>query len=69
MGAKITVFDNGPMKVENVLEVVDAEGKTWDLGGKDVVVLCRCGKSARAPFCDGAHKADGFTSCPRAASS
>lgn len=68
MGAKIKVFDNGPMKVENVLEVVDAEGKTWDLGGKDVVFLCRCGKSERTPFCDGAHKADGFASCPRATS-
>jgi len=66
MAAKITVFDNGPMKVEHVLEMVDADGKAWDLGGRDVVVLCRCGKSANAPFCDGAHKGDDFASCPRA---
>jgi len=67
MAAKITVFDHGPMKVEGVLEVVDGAGGRWDLGGRDVVVLCRCGKSENAPFCDGAHKRDGFTSCPRAA--
>ena len=67
MAAKITVFDNGPMKIENVLQMVDAEGRVWDLGGRETIVVCRCGKSANAPFCDGAHKADGFASCPRAA--
>ena len=34
--------------------------------GKEVVALCRCGATKNRPFCDGAHKAIGFTACEKA---
>ena len=59
--AKITTLPNGPLMVEGPLPaLVDGEGKTIDLTGKDKVFLCRCGQSKNKPFCDGAHKAAGF---------
>ncbi len=32
---------------------------------KETAFLCRCGQSAKKPFCDAAHKAYGFESAPR----
>jgi CDGSH-type Zn-finger protein len=55
----ITVRNNGPLRVEDpngLVEIVDAEGKKYDLGGKPAFSLCRCGASANKPFCDGSHK-------------
>ncbi len=57
---KITVRKNGPLLVEDPngnVELVDADGIQYDLAGKKVYALCRCGASANRPFCDGAHKA------------
>jgi CDGSH-type Zn-finger protein len=42
--------------------VHDAAGKEFGLGGRTVISLCRCGKSANIPFCDGSHKVNGFAS-------
>jgi len=44
------------MKVEGDFEIVDAAGNKYDLGGREIVSLCRCGHSQNMPFCDGAHK-------------
>ncbi|MCA9082934.1 MAG: CDGSH iron-sulfur domain-containing protein [Planctomycetaceae bacterium] len=63
---KIVVRDHGPFLVTGPVTVEDADGKTFDLGGKETVALCRCGASERRPFCDGAHKSNGFQSCERA---
>ncbi len=52
----ITINNNGSFKVEGDFEIVDKSGNKYDLGGRDVVALCRCGLSANKPFCDGAHK-------------
>ena len=55
----ITVRKNGPLRVDDpngVVEVVDADGNKYDLTGKPVFSLCRCGASANRPFCDGTHK-------------
>jgi CDGSH-type Zn-finger protein len=59
---KITVNNNGPLRVEGDFEIVDQTGKTFGLGGRTGLSLCRCGHSANAPFCDGSHKRQGFVS-------
>ncbi|WP_300601501.1 CDGSH iron-sulfur domain-containing protein [Niabella sp.] len=53
---KITVNNNGSLRIEGDFEIVDKEGNPYDLGGRTVVSLCRCGKSVNKPFCDGSHK-------------
>lgn len=57
---KITVRPNGPYRVEGPIQLVDAEGREWDLTGKPAVSLCRCGASVNKPFCDGTHSKIGF---------
>jgi CDGSH-type Zn-finger protein len=54
--AKIIVNNNGSLKVEGEFEIVDAHGNAYGLQGRTVVSICRCGRSANKPFCDGAHK-------------
>lgn len=54
--AKITVLNNGSLKIEGAFEIVDKDGAAYDLRGRTLVSLCRCGKSENKPFCDGSHK-------------
>ncbi|WEK36974.1 MAG: CDGSH iron-sulfur domain-containing protein [Candidatus Pseudobacter hemicellulosilyticus] len=54
--AKITVNNNGSLKIEGDFEIVDKTGAVYGLGGRPVVSICRCGLSANKPFCDGSHK-------------
>jgi CDGSH-type Zn-finger protein len=60
-GTKVTIINNGPIRVEGDFEVVDQEGKAFGLGGRSAVSFCRCTHSANQPFCDGSHKRVGFT--------
>jgi CDGSH-type Zn-finger protein len=53
---KLTVNRNGSLKIEGDFEIVDPEGNSFGLGGRDLVSLCRCGLSKNKPFCDGSHK-------------
>lgn len=53
---KLTIKSNGSVKVEGDFEIVDAEGNVYNLGGREIISLCRCGLSKNKPFCDGAHK-------------
>jgi CDGSH-type Zn-finger protein len=53
---KIRVRNDGPLAIEGDFELVDMEGNPYGLGGRTMIVLCRCGHSAKKPFCDGAHK-------------
>ena len=53
---KITVNDNGSLKVEGDFELVDRTGTPYDLGGREIISICRCGLSQNKPFCDGSHK-------------
>ena len=60
---KITVRPNGPFRVEapeGTVELVDINGSQFDLSGKTVFSLCRCGGSVNKPFCDGTHSRIGF---------
>ena len=65
---KIVVRDHGPLLVTGVGTVEDADGNTFDTGGKDTIALCRCGASKNRPFCDGAHRECGFEAAERASS-
>jgi CDGSH-type Zn-finger protein len=65
MPAKITINNNGSIRVEGEFTISDTEGKPFGLGGRTVIGLCRCGHSENKPFCDGSHKRQGFESvCP-----
>lgn len=50
---------NGPLKVTGPLEIVSGTGRT--ISRTTETYLCRCGQSKNKPFCDGSHKAIGFT--------
>jgi len=52
----LKVNNNGSLKVSGDFEIVDKEGNAYDLAGRDVISLCRCGLSLNKPFCDGAHR-------------
>ena len=52
---KITVNNNGSLRVEGEFEIVDREGNKYDLAGRELVSICRCGLSKNKPFCDGSH--------------
>ena len=52
---KITINSNGSLKLEGDFEIVDKAGNNYDLGGREIVGLCRCGLSKNKPFCDGYH--------------
>ena len=57
---KIIVRNDGPLRVEGEIDLVDMEGRPYGLAGRTVLSLCRCGHSANKPFCDGSHKSAGF---------
>jgi CDGSH-type Zn-finger protein len=62
MAVKVTIVNNGPVRLEGELEILDAAGKAFGLAGRTVISLCRCGHSANKPFCDGSHHREGFQS-------
>ena len=57
---KITVRNNGSLRLEGDITLLDESGKAWGLAGRTLVTLCRCGQSANKPFCDGSHNRSGF---------
>ena len=59
--AELTPMENGPLIAKEVPILKNAEGAdiTPD---KPAFGLCRCGLSKNKPFCDGSHKAAGFSS-------
>jgi CDGSH-type Zn-finger protein len=59
---KVTVNNNGSLRIEGDFTMQDAQGKEFGLGGRTVISLCRCGHSANKPFCDGSNKVKGFDS-------
>ena len=46
---------NGPIWVRGGIPVVSADGEAYEVRNR--MTLCRCGKSANKPFCDGSHAA------------
>lgn len=53
---KITVNNNGSLKIEGDFIILDAQGNEYGLQGRTTLGLCRCGLSNNKPFCDGSHK-------------
>jgi len=54
----ITPYRDGPYLVRGPFTLVDQQGR--EIAHARTVALCRCGRSAARPFCDGTHKAIGF---------
>ncbi|HEX7908698.1 MAG TPA: CDGSH iron-sulfur domain-containing protein [Paraburkholderia sp.] len=64
MTNKVQIIDNGPMQLTGNFELVDDNGEI--VRARKIYRLCRCGLSARLPFCDSSHEQAGFSSSPRA---
>ena len=60
-GSKPTIecAPNGPYIVEKLANLQNSRGET--ISTKPVIALCRCGGSAKKPFCDGTHSKIGFS--------
>jgi CDGSH-type Zn-finger protein len=52
---RIVACPDGPFLVRGADTITDESGKTHQVT-RPVVAVCRCGKTARAPWCDGTHK-------------
>ena len=55
----VTPLLDGPLKLAGPVEVISGTGHTLDRATE--LYLCRCGRSRDKPYCDGSHKAAGFT--------
>ncbi|WP_344418451.1 CDGSH iron-sulfur domain-containing protein [Amycolatopsis minnesotensis] len=51
----ITPCENGPLLVRGAVELRSQGGQVIE-AGRETIALCRCGRSAIKPFCDGTHK-------------
>ncbi len=55
----ITPYRDGPLLVRGPFRMADQDGNEIVID-RDVVALCRCGKSRLRPFCDGTHQLIAF---------
>ena len=62
----ITVRENGSYKGEGPVRLLDADGNEFELPQGTALALCRCGHSAKKPYCDGTHRKAGFQAPERA---
>jgi CDGSH-type Zn-finger protein len=62
-GATVVPYENGPLILRGDFSLRSPDGTVIE-PGRTTVALCRCGKSAIKPFCDGTHKAIGFRAGP-----
>jgi len=56
----IRVQKNGPLVITGPVRMLDSQNRAWNLEGRGMVALCRCGQSSLRPFCDGTHARCGF---------
>lgn len=57
-GTTVVPYPDGPLIVRGDFALCDMDGTPIELPGGPVA-LCRCGRSACKPFCDGTHKLAG----------
>lgn len=50
----ITVYEDGPLIVRGDVALQTMAGEPIE-PGRATIALCRCGRSAQKPFCDGTH--------------
>jgi CDGSH-type Zn-finger protein len=62
MPTRMTIKNNGSIRIEGDFELFDINGGKFDLAGRTAISLCRCGTSKDKPFCDGSHREVGFQS-------
>lgn len=61
---RLTLIPDGPVAVDGAIEIVRQDGTPIGVPAP-TVYLCRCGRSANKPFCDGSHARTGWTeACP-----
>ena len=63
-GARITVYPDGPLIVRGEFILDDLDQGELPTGR--IIALCRCGRSATKPLCDGSHR---ISRSPRAVAS
>ena len=51
---RLIPLPDGPYEVMGAIEITDRDGRTIEAPAP-TVYLCRCGRSANKPFCDGSH--------------
>jgi CDGSH-type Zn-finger protein len=51
----VVPYPDGPLIVRGNFELCEVDGTPIERAGRSVA-LCRCGRSAVKPFCDGSHK-------------
>lgn len=56
---EIGAYPDGPLLVRGTFRMRTSAGAAVDVRRR-TIALCRCGRSATAPFCDGTHKAVAF---------
>jgi CDGSH-type Zn-finger protein len=59
MGSTIIPYEDGPLIVRGDFDLRTPDGTPIE-AGRATIALCRCGRSAIKPFCDGTHKAVNF---------
>jgi CDGSH-type Zn-finger protein len=52
--ARVTMYPDGPLIVRGDFVICAQDGEPVPTG--PVVALCRCGRSALKPLCDGSHR-------------
>jgi CDGSH-type Zn-finger protein len=57
--AVVTFYEDGPLVVRGQFTLASQDGQPIP-PGRRTVALCRCGRSAIKPFCDGTHARTGF---------
>ena len=55
MSTTIIPYEDGPLIVRGDFDLRTPDGRPID-PGRGTVALCRCGRSAIKPFCDGTHR-------------
>jgi CDGSH-type Zn-finger protein len=53
---RVRVCPDGPLLVRGAEAVVDEHGESHEVT-RPVVAVCVCGRTSRAPWCDGTHQA------------